>query len=75
MQGRHLQRDILGLGEDALMNEYVNDLDMLLESAFPQEVRYACLYWSSHLHLVEHGDKDVVQALYGFASRHLLLLV
>jgi len=70
----YLRRDVLNLGEgfDALLNEKINDLEGLLQSAFPTEVRYACLHWYSHLSQVESGDQDVVSLLYTFASRYLL---
>ncbi|KAJ7507233.1 WD40-repeat-containing domain protein [Mycena galericulata] len=68
----HLRRDMLGLGQFSLVNEGIIDLEGLLQSAFPKEIQYACLYWSSHLLGVESDDSDVNSALYDFASTYML---
>ncbi|KAJ7200176.1 hypothetical protein GGX14DRAFT_572287 [Mycena pura] len=68
----HLRRNMLGLPPFGLMNEYIIDLDLLLQSTFPQEVQYACLYWSSHLQGVDPDDVDVLSPLYEFASGYML---
>ncbi|KAJ6545263.1 WD40-repeat-containing domain protein [Mycena capillaripes] len=67
-----LRRNMLGLSQFSLVNEDIVDLELLVQTAFSQEFRYACLYWSSHLQGVESDDSDLVSSLYDFASTYLL---
>jgi hypothetical protein len=50
----------------------VEEFEQKVQDAIPSELRYACLYWTSHLSWVEYGDEAVVQALKKFSMCSLL---
>jgi len=74
LMDNRLRRDILNVDEGfgTLLNEDIKGLGGLLQSAFPPEIQYACLYWSWHLNEVKHDDQEVVLLLFEFSSRFLL---
>ena len=74
LMDNRLRRDILNVDEGfgTLLNEDIKGLGGLLQSAFPPEIQYACLYWSWHLSEVKHDDQEVVLLLFEFSSRFLL---
>ena len=69
---QYLRRDIAGIGDPSLLNSEVKEFEQRVRRAILPELRYACLYWTSHLLCVEHGDKDVIGALDDFLMGLLL---
>ena len=69
---KFLKRDVAGIGDPALLNTEAEGFEQKVENALPSEARYACLYWMSHLSLVDHGDEAVVYALKDFSMRLML---
>ena len=57
---RFLKRDVFGIGDPSLLNIEVGVFGQKVEDALPSEARYACLYWMSHLPLVDHNDDAVM---------------
>jgi hypothetical protein len=70
---RQLRRDICGIEPLGKLNSEVKDkLPPLIDSHVPQELRYACKYWASHVSKMSSKSKVVEEALRLFLSTHLL---
>ena len=72
LMSKCLRRDIASIRDPSLLNSEVEEFEQRIQRAIPPELRYACLYWASHLLCVEHGDRDVIGALNDFLMRSLL---
>lgn len=68
-----LHKNMLGTFDTAVLNGDVEDLGRKLNDIFPPELRYACLYWASHLAtLFNRHHQHLQQALSTFVSQFLL---
>lgn len=68
-----LHKNMLGNFDALLLNSEVENLEVKIREAFPAELRYACLYWHSHLETLPYPeDRAIQEALALFASRALL---
>ncbi|KAF9512010.1 hypothetical protein BS47DRAFT_1363413 [Hydnum rufescens UP504] len=72
LMAKHLKRDVAGISDPSLLNRDVEGFEEKVKAALSPEVRYACLYWTSHLSRVEIGEARIMEALEAFAMRSIL---
>lgn len=69
---RNLKLDVADIGDYSTLNKEIHNLEELVGKALPPEVRYACVFWGSHLLEVKDPDKTLKSKLYDFASWRML---
>lgn len=63
-----LHEDMLELGDPWVESDETEDLD----DRFSPQLRYACLYWASHLKELKSADAEMLQELATFSEKHML---
>jgi hypothetical protein len=63
LMSEYLRRDIAGIEDPSLLNSEVKEFEQSVQRAIPPELRYARLYWASHLVCVGHGGEGVIRKL------------
>ena len=58
--------------DETTRNVDVADLEERVKKAFPDELRYACLHWASHMIASEHADEKRLSSLEQFTGGCLL---
>ena len=69
---RCLKRNMAGIEDETMANMEVTDLGERVKKAFPSELRYACLYWASHMIAIEGRDAKCLSLLSEFTRERLL---
>jgi ABC-type dipeptide/oligopeptide/nickel transport system ATPase subunit len=74
VMNRQLKQDICEIGNPSLLNSEVPDLAERRNRLISEELRYACVYWMSHLASIRTSvDVNELEAeLNSFCTRHLL---
>jgi WD40 repeat protein len=67
-----LRYDICDLSEPGTRNEELPNLERVLQSAAPAELRYACIHWAAHLSQASSPDTYLLDELAMFCKEHLL---
>ena len=67
-----LKQDICSICDPSLSNSELADLPARLKKAAPKELRYACVYWTTHLASVTSTDEAIAMELENFCTVHLL---
>lgn len=69
-----VKRNIAGFDQASLRkpNHEIVDFRAKVAQTFSRELKYACIYWASHVSLSPLGDSDVMAELGGFAKRRML---
>ena len=58
--------------DETTRNVDVADLEERVKEAFPEELRYACLHWASHMIATDHEDEKCLSLLEQFTRGRLL---
>lgn len=72
IMNEQLKRNICAVEDPSLLNSEVEDLDGRCKRYISAELRYACLYWSTHLENTEYVIEKLVSRLKTFTSQMLL---
>jgi ABC-type dipeptide/oligopeptide/nickel transport system ATPase subunit len=74
VMNRQLKQDICKIGNPSLLNSEVPDLAERLKRSISEELRYACVYWMSHLISIQTSVdvSDLEVELKDFCTHHLL---
>jgi ABC-type dipeptide/oligopeptide/nickel transport system ATPase subunit len=74
VMNRQLKQDICEIGNPSLLNSEVPDLGERRNRLISEELRYACVYWISHLASIRTSvDVNALEVeLNNFCTRHLL---
>jgi WD40 repeat protein len=67
-----LRYDICDLSQPGTRNEELPNLERVLQSAAPAELRYACTHWAAHLSQASSPDTHLLDELAIFCREHLL---
>ncbi|KAG8944927.1 hypothetical protein FRC03_001871 [Tulasnella sp. 419] len=67
-----LKRDLCDIRDPSKFNSEITDLPERLKEHLPQHVKYACLYWASHLGKASSADDDIRICLTEFCETKLL---
>lgn len=72
---KHLKRNICGVGDDAVLNSEIPNLESRLRECVSPALLYACQHWGDHLSQSANDtdiQKELVKELSKFASTKLL---
>ena len=61
-----LRRNMAGIEDMAKRNVDVTDLEGMVKNALPNQLRYACLHWASHMIANGHADEKCLFSLKKF---------
>ena len=67
-----LKRDMAGIKDGTVMNADVANLKGRVKKEIPNELRYACLHWASHITAARDVGRECVSSLDEFTRRSLL---
>lgn len=67
-----VRRDMCGVGDSLVLNEDVVDLTARLDTYIPEEVRYACRHFGSHLQASEGRESELLPKVRIFFKERVL---
>ena len=67
-----LKQNMLEIEDVTMRNADVVDLEDRVKKALPSELRYACLYWTSHVTAIGHVEETCLSLLTEFTRERLL---